>query len=666
MPLSVQRSNRLGPAERALAIEALRSKNLDVLVIGGGVVGAGSALDAVTRGLSVGLVEARDFGSGTSSRSSKLIHGGIRYLEQLDFGLVREALLERGLLLQRIAPHLVRPVRFLYPLQRPVVERAYVGAGMLLYDLFSSTGRLRPGVPLHRHLLRTQVARLAPGLSKRAYIGGLVYSDAQVDDARFVGSLARTASYYGAHVAPRVRVEGFLKVGERVVGVQAVDVESGERFDIRAKQVVNATGVWTDDTNKMVGERASFRVRASKGVHLVVPRDRFQSRLGLLLRTEKSVLFVIPWGRHWLIGTTDTDWALDKEHPAATAADIDYLLQRVNEVLAVKLTRDDVEGVYAGLRPLLAGESEETSKLSREHLVAHSVPGLVLVAGGKFTTYRVMAKDAIDAAVDAFDGRVPVSVTEEIPLLGATGFQAAWNRRSRIARAFGVHRVRIEHLLRRYGTLTDELLDLIRDRPELVEPVPGADDYILAELVYAASHEGALHLDDVLARRTRISIEAWDRGVSAAPVAAELMGEVLGWDAPRRAREVEIYRSRVAAEIASQQQPDDESADRVRLQAPDIDDVLIGAGGNEPIGTAARQGQGASGGPGAARSAEAGPDALDPVDPDGAALGQRPSARQLSGQDAVIEATETGGEPDDEDARDEYPRDAAAGIGARS
>ncbi|MGO2110437.1 MAG: glycerol-3-phosphate dehydrogenase/oxidase [Pseudoclavibacter sp.] len=583
---ATKRSDKLGPAEREQAIESLRTKDLDVLVIGGGIVGAGSALDAVTRGLSVGLVEARDFASGTSSRSSKLIHGGIRYLEQFNFSLVREALIERGLLLQRIAPHIVKPVRFLYPLQKRIIDRAYLGAGMLLYDIFSQTGQGRPGVPMHRHLSRAQVARLAPGLASSSYVGGLVYSDAQMDDARYVAMVARTASFYGAHVAPRVRVEGFLKVGERVVGVQAIDVETGERFEIRAKQVVNATGVWTDDTNTMVGERASFRVRASKGIHLVVPRDRFQAHSGLLLRTEKSVLFVIPWGRHWIIGTTDTDWTLDKAHPAATASDIDYLLEHVNKVLAVKLTRVDVEGVYAGLRPLLAGESDETSQLSREHLVAHSAPGLVLVAGGKFTTYRVMAKDAIDAAVAAFDVRVPESTTEDVPLVGATGFKAAWNRRAKIARAFDVHRVRIEHLLNRYGTLTDELLDLIRARPELGDPVPGADDYILAEIVYAASHEGALHLDDVLARRTRISIEAWDRGVSAAPIAAELMGEVLGWDGERREREVEAYRSRVAAEIGSQQEPDDESADRVRLQAPDIASVLDGAGDNTPIGTA--------------------------------------------------------------------------------
>ena len=570
MPKSVTRSSKLGAAERAAAIEVLTAKELDILVIGGGIVGTGSALDAATRGLRVGIVEARDWASGTSSRSSKLVHGGIRYLEQLDFRLVREALIERGLLLQRIAPHLVKPVRFLYPLTKPVFERFYIGAGMLLYDLFSYTGGRPPGVPHHRHLTRRQVLRAMPSLKANAFTGGLTYYDAQVDDARYVANLARTASFYGAHVASRVRVEGFIKVGERVVGVQAHDLETGEKFEIRARQVVNATGVWTDDTQAMVGERGQFKVRASKGVHLVVPRDRFQSKLGLLLRTEKSVLFVIPWGRHWLIGTTDTDWDLDKAHPAATAADIDYLLEHVNKVLAVPLTRDDVEGVYAGLRPLLAGESDQTSKLSREHIVAHSVPGLVVVAGGKWTTYRIMAKDAIDEAVAALDGKISESITEDIALLGAEGYHAAWNKRGKLARAFGVHKVRIEHLLNRYGVLTDELLDLIRERPELQEPLPGADDYIAAEVVYAATHEGALHLEDVLARRTRISIEAWDRGVSAAPVVAELMAAELGWDAARTKREVNYYLKRVMAERESQLQPDDASADRIRLEAPDI------------------------------------------------------------------------------------------------
>ena len=566
--MPVPDSGRLGPDERAAAIDRLRTEHLDVLVIGGGVVGVGAALDAATRGLSTGLIEQRDLASGTSSRSSKLVHGGIRYLEQLDFPLVREALIERGLLLQRVAPHLVHPVRFLYPLKTPLVERLYVGAGMTLYDLFSWTGGRPPGVPHHRHLTRRQLARAVPSLRRDAFVGGLVYYDGQVDDARLVATIARTAASYGASIATRVRSDEFLVEGGAIVGVRAHDLESGETFDIRARRVISATGVWTDDVLGTAGVEHSIRVRASKGVHLVVPRAKFRSKIGLLLRTEKSVLFVIPWGRHWLIGTTDTDWDLDKAHPAATAADIDYLLEHVNSVLARPLTRADVEGVYAGLRPLLAGESDETSKLSREHVVVQPAPGLVAIAGGKLTTYRVMGKDAVDAAAAGLDD-APASVTVDIPLVGADGFPAAQNRRGRIARATGLDAEQVERLLGRYGALVDDLVTLIVADPALAEPLPGAE-YLRAEVVYAVTHEGALHLDDVLARRTRISIETWDRGVAAAPVAASLMGAVLGWDEDRVEREVAAYFERVVAERASQDQPDDESADHARLLARDV------------------------------------------------------------------------------------------------
>jgi len=348
------------------------------------------------------------------------------------------------------------------------------------------------------------------------------------------------------------------------------DLESGEVLEVRAKQVLNATGVWTDDTQAMVGERGQFQVRASKGIHLVVPRDRVQSSSGIILRTPTSVLFVIPWGRHWIIGTTDTDWHLDKSHPAASSQDIDYLLSQVNRFLSRPLNREDVEGVYAGLRPLLAGESESTSKLSREHVVGHPVPGLVVVAGGKYTTYRVMAADAVDEVARALDGRVPESCTERIPLLGADGFDAAWNSRQRTATRYGVHVARVEHLLHRYGSLAPEVLELVEDDPDLGAPLPGADDYLAAEIVYACTHEGARHLDDVLTRRTRISIESWDRGVGAAPIAADLMAVVLGWSREQRDKEVEHYLARVEAERLSQEQPDDETADSARLGAPEI------------------------------------------------------------------------------------------------
>lgn len=560
----------LGPAERGEALARMADRELDVLVVGGGVVGAGTALDAATRGLETGLVESRDWASGTSSRSSKLIHGGLRYLEMLDFALVREALKERGLLLERIAPHLVKPVPFLYPLKHRGWERFYAGSGVALYDTMSISSGHGRGLPAHRHLSRGRALRVAPCLKKDALVGALQYYDAQMDDARYVTTLVRTAAEYGAHVANRARVVGFLREGERVVGARVHDLEQGGEFEVRARQVVNATGVWTDETQALIGERGQFHVRASKGIHLVVPKDRIHSTTGLILRTEKSVLFVIPWGRHWIIGTTDTDWDLDKAHPAASSADIDYLLEHVNEVLAVPLTRDDVEGVYAGLRPLLAGESDATSKLSREHTVAHPVPGLVVVAGGKYTTYRVMAKDAVDEAVHGLDRRVGPCVTEEIPLVGAVGYKALWNARERIGRQYGLHAARIEHLLNRYGSAVQEVLDLIAGDASLGKPLAGAEDYLRAEVVYAASHEGARHLDDVLTRRTRISIETFDRGTRCAREVAELMGPVLGWTEDQLDREVQHYEKRVEAERESQRQPDDLTADAARLGAPDI------------------------------------------------------------------------------------------------
>ena len=564
----------LSPRARSAALARLREAQLDVLVIGGGVVGSGAALDAATRGLSVGLLEARDFASGTSSRSSKLIHGGLRYLEMMDFRLVAEALKERGLLMGRLAPHLVKPVPFLYPLTGRGWERWYAGSGVALYDAMSRASGHGAGIPLHKHLTRHGARKVFPSLRKDALVGAIRYYDAQVDDARHTMFLARTAATYGAAVASRTRVLGLIKESERVVGAEVVDLESGERFEIRASQVINATGVWTDETQSMARERGQFKVRASKGIHLVVPRDRIRGETGLILRTEKSVLFVIPWKRHWIIGTTDTDWELSKDHPAASSKDIDYLLDHVNGVLEVPLTRDDVEGVYAGLRPLLAGESDATSKLSREHAVAHSVPGLVVVAGGKYTTYRVMAADAVDEAVHGLEtvqGRkAGECVTENVPLVGADGYQALWNQRRTLAAQAGLAINRVEHLLGRYGSLTLELLNLIAAEPDLAEPLPGAEDYLQVEAVYAVTHEGARHLDDILTRRMRISIETFDRGVAAAPHVADLVRSYLRWDADQTERELDHYLKRVEAERESQRQPDDHTADAARKGAPDV------------------------------------------------------------------------------------------------
>ncbi|WP_370327429.1 glycerol-3-phosphate dehydrogenase/oxidase [Euzebya sp.] len=561
---------RLSPEVRRATLRRLATEQLDVLVIGGGVTGAGTALDAASRGLSVGLVEARDYAAGTSSRSSKLIHGGLRYLEQLNFALVHEALGERTLMLDRLCPHLVRPIPFLYPLAHPVWERAYVGAGIALYDLMAG----RTGMPRHRHLSRRKTLEIAPSLRAEALVGAIRYHDAQVDDARHTLAVARTAARHGALIANSARVVDLATEGERVVGAVVRDLEGGDEFTVRARQVINATGVWTDDVQSLVG-RGRIKVRASKGIHLVVPRDRIHSDAGFITRTASSVLFVIPWmapphTRHWIIGTTDTDWELDKAHPAASAADIDYLLGEANKWLNVPLTRADVEGVYAGLRPLLSGESEATSKLSREHAVVQGVSGMLTVAGGKYTTYRVMAADAVDAAARGLDRAVPPSPTDHLPLIGADGYHAMWNRREALATASGLHVARIEHLLRRYGSEITRLLDEVADRPELAEPIPGAPDHLLVEAWYAAAWEGMLHLDDLLTRRTRISIETFDRGIRAAESVIDVVAPVLGWDDDDVERELWHYRARVEAERDSQAQADDRTADAARLGAPDV------------------------------------------------------------------------------------------------
>jgi glycerol-3-phosphate dehydrogenase len=567
----VRGNPQLGPGAHEDAWAQLAGGSVDVLVVGGGVVGAGVALDAATRGLSTAMVEARDIASGTSSRSSKLFHGGLRYLEQLDFALVREALHERELVLSRLAPHLVKPVSFLYPLTHYGWERVYVGSGLALYDAMGGSR----SVPRHRHLTRRGARALAPALRRDALVGGIRYYDAQCDDARYTLTLARTAASYGATVRSSTEVVGFVREGGRITGAELRDTDTGATCVLHTGVVVNATGVWTDDVQRMADSRGEFKVRASKGIHIVVPRDRISSATGLILRTEISVLFVIPWGDYWIIGTTDDDWHYDKAHPAASRVDIDYLLSQVNRVLAVPLTRADMSGVYAGLRPLLSGEDEDTSQLSREHAISRSPRGMVSVAGGKYTTYRVMARDAVDAAVDDLGMHAPPCVTEHTRLLGADGYHALANQVEALAADLDLPRWRVDHLLNRYGALLYDVLAPAADQRELLEPVPGAGLYLMAEVRYAATHEAALHLDDVLARRTRISIETTHRGVeSAAPVAA-LLGSVLGWNDDTREREVTAYQARVHAERLSQEETDDANADARRLLAPDTRRTVV-------------------------------------------------------------------------------------------
>ena len=548
-------AGQLSPEYRVDALRQLaRSEQepFDLLVIGGGATGCGAALDAASRGLRTALVEQRDLSSGTSSRSSKLVHGGLRYLEQLRFGLVREALRERELLLTRLAPHLVHPVSFLYPLRHPGWERPYVGAGIALYDVL---GGARGSLPRHRHLSRTAALELAPALAPHALTGGIRYFDAQMDDARLAVAIARTAAAEGATVTTGTAVVGLLREGERVVGALVRDEETGEVLDVRARAVLACVGVWTDELRALLGGApgpAPLTVRASKGVHLVVPRAAIDSTTGLILRTERSVLVVVPWEEHWIVGTTDTPWEGDRAEPAATSTDVDYLLQQVNPVLARPLTREDVVGVYAGLRPLAdtTGGRGDTTKVSREHVVAALAPGLTAIAGGKWTTYRVMAADAVELAVASGTGdrgTLPPSRTADLPLLGATGRGEVRDDAPALAARLGLPAGLVLRLAERYGGLAGEVLGLIGAQPGLARPLRGAPGHVAAEVVHACRYAGARHLDDVLDRRLRRSLVDPDVVDDTAEHVAELMAGALGWEQGRRDAELGHYRAAVAA-----------------------------------------------------------------------------------------------------------------------
>jgi glycerol-3-phosphate dehydrogenase len=556
-----------------LAASTKPGEELDILVIGGGVTGAGIALDAVSRGLSAAVVEAQDWASGTSSRSSKLMHGGLRYLQMLDFKLVLEALKERDLLLTEIAPHLVRPLPFLYPLRHRIVERLFVGAGILLYDLLAAVRTGKRALPFHRHLSRKALDKSFPDFAKNAAVGAIEYWDANVDDARFVLTVMRTAVQRGAHAAARTQVVELTKNSAGAVdGAMLMDLETGATFPVKARSVISSTGVWTEETQSLADNDGGLRVLASKGIHIVVPRDRIDGEAGLILQTSKSVLFVIPWSRYWVIGTTDTPWTEDLVNPVATATDIDYVIAEANKVLARPISRADVVGTWAGLRPLLQPGTKtgtQSAKVSREHTVASSVPGLISIAGGKFTTYRVMAKDAVDFSLGAAAKSRP-SVTQHIPLLGAEGFRTAESELRSIIDGLGWTSTMTDHLFHRYGANIRDIVELALGDPSLAAPLEHAPAYLRAEIDYAITHEGALHLDDLMMRRTRMVYEYLNEAMDALPEVAELARVALGWSDEQAARETELYRKRASADADAAQLPNDASASRARAVAAEI------------------------------------------------------------------------------------------------
>ena len=535
--------------QRAAAISALATEEFDILVIGGGVNGVGVALDAVTRGLKVALVESQDFAAGTSSRSSKLIHGGLRYLEQYDFKLVREALHERELMVSTQCPHLVKPVSFLYPLTEKVRERTYVGAGLALYDALRGFKR---ALPSHKHLTGKTIANISPSLRQDIITGAIRYFDAQVDDARHTMMIARTAARHGAVMATGVRVDDLQRSGKKVVGVTATDLQSGKSLNISAKATIMCAGVWSDELHEKFGLTPGYSVAMSKGVHIVVPQSAINSKDGIILKTAVSVLFLIPWGDKWIVGTTDTPYEGDRAKPLATQEDVQYILDQANRVLEPKLKSEDILGVFAGLRPLVANNSKSsTTKLSREHTVDRPAPGFVSLAGGKYTTYRVMAKDAVDLAVLDLRRIVSDSVTERLPLIGADGYFALTQQVSAIARENDLSEATVKHLLDRYGSLLSEILEIVAADETMAERLIPDLPYIKAEILHAASHEGALSVEDVLLRRTRISFEAGDSGASVADEVAHIIGSVLNWNASDRKDSVQSFMTVIAEEEAA-------------------------------------------------------------------------------------------------------------------
>jgi glycerol-3-phosphate dehydrogenase len=523
---------------RAADLARLADERWDLLIVGGGIVGAGALLDAASRGLRVALVEQEDIASGTSSRSSRLIHGGLRYLQQGEVSLVREALAERARLL-RLAPHLVRLEPFLFPIYGARgLKRAFYEAGLTAYDLLGSTS----SAGRHRHLGVEETLRWAPNLLRRDLRGALVYHDAMEDDARFALAVVCTALAHadGAAVAvTRVRAMGPIRDGARVAGATVEDVMTGVAIDVRADAVLDATGVWGAQPDRPFGGGA-FDVLPARGSHLVIERDRIPAQGGITLRIPGRVAFLVPWPRHWLVGTTDHPYHGPLDHVAASAEEVDEILGTLNGALDLRISRDDIVGTYAGLRPLVAPSDAASSvKVSREHRVAVEAPGLVRVSGGKYTTYRVMARDAVDAVLGATATTRP-SATAELPLDGAATRADLDAIAGRLVRDTALDTEGAASLVDRHGTRAPEVaaMGLARD---LLRPLVAGHPYLEAEVAWAVDRERAMSLDDVLARRIRLAPALRDRGEAVAPRVAEIAGDALGWDAVRRAAEVVRY-----------------------------------------------------------------------------------------------------------------------------
>jgi glycerol-3-phosphate dehydrogenase len=542
------------PMERRSAdLARLADTTWDVLIVGGGVVGSGALLDATSRGLTAALIEQDDIASGTSSRSSRLIHGGLRYLEQVHLPLVHEALTERRRLL-RNAPHLVALEPQLFPVYGwPFLHKAFYDAGLTLYDILGA----RYDGGWHRRLDVEGATALWPSLRRDGLRGGLLYHDGVEDDARFALAVLRTAlaSEASPVAVTRVRATGLTPdpgPGDvRTVHARDIAGGTGSQLDIRTRAVVDATGVWAAEAGHPFAS-PSMRLLPSRGAHLVVPRERIPASTGLTIRVPGKVVFFIPWPDHWLIGTTDAPYDGSPDRVSASAGEVDELLATVNATLDVDLTRDDVVGTYAGLRPLIAPSGGSTVKASREHRIIAQPNGVVRVAGGKYTTYRVMARDAIDAALGTPEARRRASATADMPVIGA----ADESTREAIARTLsedpaitGAHPEAASRLAHRHGTQATEVAGLGKSLDLLRSLVPGRP-FLEAEVAWAARHELALSVDDVLSRRLRLSPELGEGQAAAADRVASIMARELGWNERECERQRDAYLESASREYA--------------------------------------------------------------------------------------------------------------------
>ena len=558
-------------------LTSLGSERFDVLVIGGGVTGAGVALDAVVRGYKVALVEKVDFASGTSSKSTKLAHGGIRYLPNFDFALVHEALVERGLLLQN-APFLVHPLGFVLPLYQgdrhpvgmPFTTPGGIGLGLLLdmglwlYDLMA--GRRTAG--RHHHLSRKNVLKLAPALVTKGLKDGYVYYDGQTNDARLTMALIRTAAQYGATITNYTEVTSFIIEQGKICGAHIHDTLGDQELTVRARHIVNATGVYSEQVEALTGTEPQVRIEPSKGVHLVLSREDLE--LGdyaiVLPETEdKRILFIVPWGSRAIFGTTDTGSG-DLDHPTATSEDIAYLLKYLNRYLSVRLTEADIISSYAGYRPLVSSRTSKhsTAKLSRTHAVLESSSGLVTIVGGKLTTYRRMAQDTVDV-LNRRDGTRPLHPTQSLPLQGSAARPTMKRDIASKGAALGLSPQTIEHLGKSHGSNAVEVLDLVASDASLAALLIDDLPYIRAEVVYACRQEMAMTPYDVLGRRTSITLEDRRRGLGVLDEVAAIMAKEYSWPAEQQLSMVDAYRSAIEEQIAAEKAP---VAMQMQIQPP--------------------------------------------------------------------------------------------------